>query len=199
MDLVKDYSFKNFITFSSDTSLSQAKGLLQDSRYGVAVSPNREPIGILTLSEIEDKIADIGGSPPILAIPQVGEIIVVGNEIEMQSIVSSSFLPEFVNENKNALVIGNSDRLEGILPARTVGLFASKGFTKTADTGISVVSLGGSRTPLTVRYLCRQCGYVNKLVADQWPALDSESGEVKPLPMCQNPDPNVPKHQLKLK
>lgn len=200
MSLVKDYMTPNFKILSCDLSPQEAIAALPGKSIGVIENASQQPIGVVTLSEIEAAIAthDITLVSAVLTSPS---LLKVGCEAEMQAVVDSSLLTKLNDEAKAALVIDESSLIVGILTVDAICKFISSGSSEQKGVVLSTdptpyvagTQLGGALSPLTAYCLCYECWHVNELSAEQWSVL--EHNPSAPLPTCQSP--NQPQHLLK--
>jgi CBS domain-containing protein len=203
MELVKDWMSSDFKIIRDDMSPPDAIALLAGDSYGVVENASQQMIGLVTASELEGAIAANKTSlvPDIVTSPQ---LLKVGSELEMQTVVNSPLLKTLVQETKVALVIDDANSIIGLLTADAIRQFIHSGASQQKGTVLGNDSnpyvpgtqLEGAYSPLTAVCICFECWHDNTLSADQWAALKATSPE--PRPICQNPDPGVPQHLLKL-
>jgi hypothetical protein len=198
MRFVKDCMTDDFKILSGDVNPQEALTLLANQNYGVIENATQQPIGTVTVAEIEGAIA----ANETAMIPNVvpsASLLTVGCELEMQTVLNSPLLTTLAQDNRPAVVIDNSQQVVGILTAEAIRQFIQggwsqeRGITLGPDPNTSATQLAGAFAPLTAYFICRECWTVNELSAEEWAAI-----MVNPppsIPICQNLDEP---HLLKL-
>lgn len=203
MSLVKDFMIEDFELLRGDLSLQKAIAQLADSRYAVVENTNQQAIGVVTVDEIE--VAIVANKITLVLDTLISSwLLKVGSKLEMQAVADSPLLKTLVQEAQVALVVDDSNSIIGLLTADAIRQFIWSGASQQKGTVlgndsnsyISVTQLAGAYSPLTAYCICLECWYVNELFADQWAVLKAISP--KPTLTCQNPDPDVFQHLLKL-
>lgn len=203
MSLVKDLMINDFKPLSCDLSPQKAIAQLAGNRYAVVENASKQAIGVVAIDEIE---AAISANKTTL-VPDIltsSRLLKVGSELEVQTVANSPLLKTLVQETKVALVIDDSNSIIGLLTADAIRQFIRSGASQQKGTVLGIESnsyisgtqLAGAYSPLAAYCICLECYYVNTLSTNQWAALKATLPE--PAPTCQNPEPGVPQHLLKL-
>jgi len=202
MKLVKDWMSNDFKMIKSTISPLEAIALLEKSPYGVVENVNHQAIGIVTGTELEKVIA-ANQKVTIEQLLSKAPMLRVGCDVEMLTVETSPHLVMLIKIAKAAIVTDNSDQIVGILSSDAVRQFIQKSTGQQKGTilcgdipsYVAGSELAGSLTPLSAYCICYECWHDNKLSAEQWKSLQASPPD--PL-TCQNPDPTVPQHLIKL-
>jgi hypothetical protein len=202
MKLVKDWMSNDFKLIKGNISPLKAIALLENSPYGVVENVNQQAIGVVTGTELEKVIA-ANETVTIEQLLSKAPLLRVGCDVEMLTVETSPQLVMLIKIAKAAIVTDYADQIVGILSADAIRQFIQKssgqqkGTILGGDTPPYVAgsALGGALSPLTAYCICNECWHDNKLSAEQLNSLQASPPE--PL-TCQNPDPTVPRHLIKL-
>lgn len=192
MSQIENYINENFQLLAGDLSPAKALCELVTDNYGVVVNQLQKPVALVIADDLKQaanqgatSLLDIeAGFPPT---------IIVGHQVNMQDLVKSKVRITLNKETRGAIVI-NDDTVVGILAVTTVreylgsGEYQQQGKTMGDIGAVGETALAGRHQPPKCLVQCAECGYVNELSF-----LDRRK-----LPTCQNDDPNVPTHKLKL-
>ena len=192
MSQVEQYTTRNFQLLPDSLNLKDALAQLQVGDYGVVVNELQKSLALVVAEDLEQ--ASIGGAISLIdAVASFPKAITVGYKVDMQEVVNSELIEVIAEETRGAIVI-DDETIFGILPVETVGDYLGSGEYQQqgktmGDIGaVGDTALGGRHQPPKCLVKCAECGYVNELSF-----LDRRK-----LPTCQNNDPNVPTHKLKL-
>ena len=187
-----------FKIIRGDVSPTEAIALLVGSPYGVVENTSQQAIGVVKGAELERAIAQ--GNSNLMQDFITTPILQVGQNVEMQAVVSSPLLTKLVQTN--GLVTNNSDDIVGVLTKAEIQRFLKSGQShqKGVTLGSDISNLVGERLagnfrPLMAYYICRECRYRNALNELEMQIITASSPPSLP---CQNLNPAVQPHALKL-
>jgi len=198
MNLVKDYMIRDFKILRGDLSPQDATSLLRDISFGVIENAYQQPIWIVTKAEIE--IMSTQEKPNLMHDYLYTSITQVREDVEMEAVSKSSLLTTLIQTN--VLVTDDSDNIVGILTNAEIQQFLGSGQIHPKGKfivdilGLAAVGLlAGDFIPMRHYYICRVCRFGNTLCGEQ---LESITAAPLHSLLCQNTDPNVQPHDLKL-
>jgi hypothetical protein len=166
---VKELMIENFDIIPETLAPAEALSLLKAGNYGVVMDSNGKPFALI----IEEDIRQTGSRASKLKYAVLPLAIIVGSEVEMQTLADSDAFTLFDDAGvRGAVVTGDKGIVMGVLTSDAItdylgiadyklSKITRKFLVGSATAGDAV--LGGElQTPLG-RVRCQRCGFINQI------------------------------------